>query len=81
MGAVLAWEVEIDTLLLGIVQLLIAAVVQLLAPNDFQVQAQVLPISLYLGWAYFALMANAMIKRDKPASSGHRSAPAPCEAK
>src|SRR2546429_1563516 len=49
----------IDTLLLGLVQLLIAALVQLLAPNDFQAQAQVLPISFYLGWAYYALLESS----------------------
>jgi uncharacterized RDD family membrane protein YckC len=49
----------IDSMVLGAVQLLIAAFVQLLAPNDFQAQAQVLPISIFLGWAYYSLLESS----------------------
>ena len=49
----------LDSILLRTVQLLVAAVVQLLAPNDLQAQAQVLPIAFYTGWAYYALLESS----------------------
>ena len=49
----------IDGLLLGVVQVTLAMIVQLLAPNDLQAQANVAPVGILLGWAYFALLESS----------------------
>jgi len=46
----------IDGLLLGAVQVTLAIIVQ---PNDLRTQANVAPVGIVLGWAYFALMESS----------------------
>jgi uncharacterized RDD family membrane protein YckC len=49
----------IDTLLLGVVQALIALTVYALAPDDLRAQANFAPVVILVGWAYFALMESS----------------------
>lgn len=49
----------IDGLLLGVVQVTLALIVQTIAPNDLLAQANIAPVSILLGWAYFALLESS----------------------
>jgi uncharacterized RDD family membrane protein YckC len=49
----------IDAVLLGTVEGMLALFVQLIAPNDLLAQANVLPISSAVAWAYFALLESS----------------------
>ena len=49
----------IDSLLLGVVQALIALTVYAIAPDDLRAQANFAPVVILVGWAYFALMESS----------------------
>jgi uncharacterized RDD family membrane protein YckC len=45
----------IDSMVLGTVQLTLIALVATIAPHDLRAQANVVPVGIVLGWAYFSL--------------------------
>ena len=49
----------IDGLLLGTVQATITILVYTIAPYDLRAQVNVLPVSILVGWAYYALMESS----------------------
>jgi uncharacterized RDD family membrane protein YckC len=49
----------IDGLLLGTVQATLTILVYTMAPDDLRAQVNVLPVSILVGWAYYALMESS----------------------
>jgi uncharacterized RDD family membrane protein YckC len=49
----------IDGVLLGAVQVTLGIIVQVVAPNDLRTQANVAPVGILIGWAYFTLMESS----------------------
>ena len=52
----------IDGLLLGGVQVTVAAAVLTVAPHDLRAQANVAPVGIVLAWAYFALFESSPLQ-------------------
>jgi uncharacterized RDD family membrane protein YckC len=49
----------IDGLLLGTVQAILTIMVRAIAPDDLRAQLNVVPVSILLAWAYYALMESS----------------------
>jgi len=49
----------IDGLLLGTVQATLTILIRAIAPDDLRAQLNVLPVSILLAWAYYALMESS----------------------
>jgi len=49
----------IDGLLLGSIQVMLAIIVQTIAPNDLRALANIAPVGILLGWAYFSLLESS----------------------
>lgn len=52
----------IDTVVLGTVQLTLIALVATIAPHDLRAQANVVPVGIVLGWAYFSLLESSPLQ-------------------